>query len=65
MVNYKIYNDFSRVTQVLFNLIQNSIASVEMNKGKISICFEGLEKDFQSNVILARVTDNGPGIPKS
>ncbi|MBQ9182140.1 MAG: HAMP domain-containing histidine kinase [Bacilli bacterium] len=51
-----IMGDYNRLTQVMINLIKNSIESIE-NNGKISV--ECLDKDDKVYVV---VSDNGKGI---
>ncbi len=55
----KIFCDPKRITQVLSNLIKNSVDFVPENNGLIKLVVEKNEKSF-----VFTITDNGPGIPK-
>ena len=57
--NISIEHDPERISQVISNLIKNSIASIHPNKGKIEINIED-----SPNQIKINVKDNGIGIPK-
>jgi len=53
-----IPHDSDRITQVLTNLIRNSLKAVQQNTGKIRIYSEELQNEIRIMVI-----DNGSGIP--
>ena len=57
--NISIEHDPERISQVISNLIKNSIASIHPNKGKIEINIED-----SPNQVKINVKDNGIGIPK-
>ncbi len=71
-----LYVDASQIQQVLFNLILNSIESIE-NDGKIEISIEPVPKEYrkfqrkpfyrmitENPYVLIRIQDNGCGISK-
>lgn len=70
--NYTIFADKSRITQVLSNLISNSVKFID-REGKVTITVDK-KKDFKSKhvntipinpeMILVTVKDNGKGIDK-
>ena len=57
--NITVDHDAERISQVISNLIKNSIASIQPNKGKIEIDIEDSPNEVKINV-----KDNGIGIPK-
>lgn len=57
--NILIEHDSERISQVISNLIKNSITSIKPNKGKIEISIEDSPNEVRINV-----KDNGIGIPK-
>ncbi|MBL7015815.1 MAG: HAMP domain-containing protein [Nitrosopumilus sp.] len=57
--NITVDHDAERISQVISNLIKNSIASIHPNKGKIEIDIEDSPNEVKINV-----KDNGIGIPK-
>ncbi|MGY5152058.1 MAG: HAMP domain-containing sensor histidine kinase [Candidatus Nitrosopumilus sp. bin_6a] len=57
--NIQVEHDPERITQVITNLIKNSLNSVEPNKGKIEINIENDQKE-----VRIHVKDNGKGIPQ-
>jgi len=56
--NTIISHDPERISQVISNLIKNSIAVVSENTGKIDVTLENMEEK-----IKVSVSDNGKGIP--
>ncbi len=61
-INYKIYGDPTRLSQLLFNLINNSIKFTE--KGSIEAGIEQLHKTDGNALLRFSVTDTGIGIEK-
>ena len=61
-INYKIYGDQTRLSQLLFNLINNSIKFTE--KGSIEIGVEQIHKIDGNALLRFSVTDTGIGIEK-
>ncbi len=57
--NIQIEHDVERISQVITNLIKNSITAIHQNKGKIEISIENLPEE-----IMIHVKDDGIGIPK-
>ena len=55
----KIFCDPKRITQIISNLIKNSIDFIPKDTGIVKLIVEKNEKS-----ILFTITDNGPGIPK-
>ncbi|MDX1596787.1 MAG: HAMP domain-containing sensor histidine kinase, partial [Nitrosopumilaceae archaeon] len=52
-------HDPERISQVISNLVKNSIAAVSKDTGKIEVNLEDSDKE-----IKVSITDNGTGIPK-
>ena len=60
--NVLVEHDPERISQVISNLVKNSIVSIQsiqLNKGKIEISVEDMPNEVKINV-----KDNGAGIPK-
>lgn len=55
----KIEADPSRLKQIFENLINNAIASIDKEKGKITISYNASKKFYNFSI-----TDNGKGIPE-
>lgn len=55
-----VFCDSKRISQVLINLIENSLDAIPKDKGQIEINVE----DGESNTIRVTVKDNGTGIPQ-
>ncbi len=61
-INYEIYADSTRISQMLFNLINNSVKFTE--SGGIEISAVQLKKNNENAVIRFSVIDTGIGIEK-
>jgi signal transduction histidine kinase len=59
-----IYSDESRLKQIFFNILRNSVSFTE--KGKIEIVAGVIEKDYKNSLatLLFEIKDTGIGIPK-
>ena len=57
--NIQVEHDSERITQVVSNLIKNSIIAIKSNEGKIEINIENEPSD-----VLVSIKDNGVGIAK-
>ncbi|MFB5620812.1 MAG: ATP-binding protein, partial [Nitrosopumilus sp.] len=57
--NIQIEHDSDRTSQVIANLIRNSINAIQSNKGEIKISVEDNPKE-----VIVHVKDNGAGIPQ-
>lgn len=49
--------DPKRITEVIYNLVENSMKYMDEKKGKIRV-----EAEHEENYVLIKVIDNGPGI---
>ena len=49
--------DPKRITEVIYNLVENSMKYMDDKKGQITI-----EAEYTDNCVLIKVIDNGPGI---
>jgi len=58
-VDFIISHDQERISQVLTNLIKNSLVAIQPNPGKIEIIMENLPTEVKISI-----KDNGIGIPK-
>ena len=58
MTDYPIEHDSARISQVITNLIKNSLTAVEPEKGKIEISMKNMPQEIQISI-----KDNGIGIP--
>ncbi len=58
-VDLLINHDSERITQVITNLIKNSLTAVEPDSGKIEVIVDSLPTEIKINV-----KDNGSGIPE-
>jgi len=58
-VDLLINHDSERITQVITNLIKNSLTSVEPDSGKIEVVIDSLPTEIKISV-----KDNGSGIPQ-
>lgn len=54
-----VEHDPERISQVITNLMKNSILAIQPNKGKIEVKIE-----YNPNEVVISVIDNGTGIPK-
>ncbi|HBC76601.1 MAG: hypothetical protein A2008_10375 [Candidatus Wallbacteria bacterium GWC2_49_35] len=61
-IDYRVYGDSTRISQMLFNLINNSVKFTE--KGYIEAGVEQLEKDGDTALLRFSVSDTGIGIEK-
>ncbi len=61
-INYKIFSDSTKLSQLLFNLINNSIKFTE--KGSIEVGVEQLSKTDGNALLRFSVADTGIGIKK-
>jgi signal transduction histidine kinase len=57
--NISVEHDPERISQVITNLMKNSILAIQPNKGKIEV-----KIDDNPNDVTISVIDNGTGIPK-
>ena len=58
-VDLSINHDSERITQVITNLIKNSLTAVEPDSGKIEVSVDNMPTEIKINV-----KDNGSGIPQ-
>lgn len=61
-IDYRVYGDSTRISQMLFNLINNSVKFTE--KGFIEASVEQLKKDGDTALLRFGVSDTGIGIEK-
>ena len=57
--NIQIEHDSDRISQVIANLIKNSMNAIEVGKGEIKISIENNPKE-----VIIHIKDNGVGIPQ-